>query len=187
VRLCGRKKWQWVTELTATAGRSYGEARLGEQEALIARMRERENRGSDIQDGYLRDERILGGTKFELAPGEQPVVSHVNHGNGKPLVQHLSDDGPPRYSEEALRRLGKTRWTWPSEVEDDGNCASDEEEGVEYPVRGYSSYVAPLEQVHLSDTAFRLTATTTRTTKVFGVPVFTRTVQATDAQDWTGR
>jgi hypothetical protein len=77
-------------------------------------------------------------------------------------------------------------------VDEHEDASSDEEEGVwvermrypSYPV--YPVYGLPSGGGQLSDTVFRLEAKTTRTTKVFGIPVVKRIVEASDSQDWRG-
>jgi hypothetical protein len=155
---------------------------------MIGRVRER---GGGIRDGYVRDERTVRRPVFEMASGEQPVVSRVDCGDGKPWIQELIEEEPPRYKKEERRRLGESRALVRDELPDEYSYgSSDEEEGQEYRRQRYPSYpeyIAPLGQVHLSDTVFKLSATTTRTTKIFGIPVVKKTVEATDSQDWTGR
>jgi hypothetical protein len=126
-----------------------------------------------------------------MAPGEQPVVSQVKYGDGKPWIQELNEEKPPRYNEEEQRQLVESRVVVRDELPDEYSYgSSDEEEGEEYRRRRYLSYpkyIAPPGRVYLSDTVFKLSAMTTRTTKIFGIPVVKRTVEATDSQDWTGR
>jgi hypothetical protein len=121
-----------------------------------------------------------------MAPGEQPVISRVTLGDGRQWTTGvLNEEEPPQYKEEGQRRLVELHRP------DEDECgSSSEEEGRSddqrrrYP--SYPKYVTPWEQVNLSDTKFKLSAKTTRTTKIFGVPVMKRTVEATDEQDWQG-
>jgi hypothetical protein len=133
-------------------------------------------------------------TKFQMATGEeQPVVSRVTCGSGRPWMEAVSDEEPPGYKEEEkprAERLGVVRRDELADEDSDGS--SDEEEGLQvqrmrypvYPV--YPEYVAPRPQVQVSDTVFRLSGRTTRTTKVLGIPVVKRIVEVTDSQDWKG-
>ena len=105
-------------------------------------------------------------------------------------MEAVSDEEPPGYKEEEKPRAEESGRVQRDELADeDSDESSDEEEGLRvqrmrYPL--YPEYVAPRAQVHLSDTVFKLSGRTTRTTKVLGIPVVKRILEVTDSQDWKG-
>jgi len=112
-------------------------------------------------------------TSFQLADGEQPVVSRLEPAG----YASRKDVEPPRYEMNARRE----------ETCEDPDESSDEG-GFRYPrIYPGPEYVAARSQVQLSDTVLKLSAKTVRTTTVLGIPLLKRTVEASDSQDWTRR
>ena len=110
-------------------------------------------------------------TSFELAPGEQPVVSNVTYSSGKDWGQS-GDVGEelPRYEE------GRTGLVRPLRA-----VASYDESGSDDERPVYGEYVAPGREQH---TVMKVGGRRVRTTKVLGIQVVKTTVEATDSQEW---